>query len=225
MDRIRWLGQAGLLLEHGRTAVLVDPYLSDSVAANDPARHRRIPVDPAYFAVEPAVMVFTHNHLDHYDPETVARYLLPGRQVCVLAPASVWPQVRRFGGDNNYVLFNRHTVWTHGPLRFTAVGAAHSDPYAIGVWIEDAAGAYYITGDTLYNTTIFDDIPRASDVVFLPINGTGNNMNMVDAAAFARRIGARRTVPLHFGLFDDLRAEDFPCENKVIPRIYEDIPL
>ena len=62
-------------------------------------------------------------------------------------------------------------------------------------------------------------------MVFLPVNGVGNNMNMEDAARFARQTGAKQVVPFHVGMFDDLRPEDFPMENKVIPELYKEIRL
>ena len=61
--------------------------------------------------------------------------------------------------------------------------------------------------------------------MFLPVNGVGNNMNMTDASKFAKRVAARKTVPMHIGMFDALTACDFVCENKVIPKIYEEIEL
>ena len=98
----------------------------------------------------------------------------------VLAPSSVWGEVRKIGGNNNYVLFNRHTQWSGGGLVFTAVKAEHSDPTPIGVIIDDGEKKYYVTGDTLYNEEIFADIPDDIYAVFLPVNGVGNNMNMAD---------------------------------------------
>ena len=69
------------------------------------------------------------------------------------------------------------------------------------------------------------DLPADIDVAFLPVNGVGNNMNMTDAARFAQDCGARQVVPIHIGLFDDLKAEDFPCENKLALKMYEEVEL
>jgi L-ascorbate metabolism protein UlaG (beta-lactamase superfamily) len=168
-------------------------------------------------------MIFTHNHLDHYDPETVKHFLSEHSRITVLAPSSVWAEVRKIGGWNNYVLFDRHTQWTEGSIRFEAVKACHSDPSAIGVVMHDEAKTYYVTGDTLYNKEIFLDLPKNIDVVFLPINGVGNNMNMADAVRFAAECGAKNVVPIHFGMFDELNPELFACPNKVIPEIYKEI--
>ena len=222
--KITWLGQAGLLLEKGDFKIMIDPYFSDSVAKVNPKNYRRVPMREEFWAVKPNVLIFTHNHLDHYDPAT-AEKLLSGGNVLVLAPGSVWGEVRKLGGNHNYVLFNRHTSWTEKGIRFTAVKAEHSDPTPIGVIIDDGERKYYITGDTLYNEEIFGDIPEDIFAVFLPVNGAGNNMNKVDAARFAQRIGAKKVVPIHFGMFDELTARDFPCENKVIPEIYKEVLL
>ena len=122
--------------------------------------------------------------------------------------------------------FNRHTEWTEGDLRFTAVKATHSDPHAIGVLIEDLpeGKTYYVTGDTLYNTEIFSDLPEKIDVVFLPVNGVGNNMNFADGARLCEALGAV-AVPLHCGLFDDIDMAHFPYQNKVVPTFYQEIKL
>ena len=134
--KITWLGQAGLLLEKEDFKIMIDPYFSDSVAKVNPKNYRRVPVREQFLAVKPDVLIFTHNHLDHYDPET-AEKLLSGGNMLVLAPGSVWGEVRKLGGEHNYVLFNRGTSWTEKGIRFTAVRAEHSDPTPIGVIIDD----------------------------------------------------------------------------------------
>jgi len=182
-------------------------------------------VDPVCLSLRPDILAFTHGHLDHYDPATVEPILRSAYSACVLAPEGVWDRVRHFGGAHNYVLFRKHTVWTQGNVRFTAVYAEHSDPGAIGIVMEAEGRVLYVTGDTLYNTAIFPDLPARIDALFLPINGVGNNMNREDAARFARRVGARRVVPLHFGLMDDINPYTFDCDNRVIPEIYKEIPL
>jgi L-ascorbate metabolism protein UlaG (beta-lactamase superfamily) len=223
--KITWLSQAGLLFENENIKIMVDPYLSDSVEKINPKNYRRTPVDEAFLKIKPDVIICTHNHLDHVDPETLCHYLTEDSGIVVLAPEAACLETKKFGGNNNYVKFNRHTSWTQNGVKFTAVKAEHSDVHPIGVIIDDGEKKYYVTGDTLYNEDIFQDIPEDIDVLFLPINGVGNNMNMTDAARFAERVNAKITVPLHVGLFDNLKAEDFPYENKVIPELFKEIKL
>lgn len=222
--KITWLGQAGLLFEVAGKTVMFDPYLSDSVAAIDPEKHRRVPVREELFDLRPDIILLTHNHLDHTDPESLKHYLRSDSGVLVLASYNAWQTARAFKGNNNYVTFNRGTEWTEGDVRFRAVYAEHSDEYAIGVIMEAEGKVFYITGDTLYNEKIFSDLPTCIDYVFLPVNGVGNNMNFADAARFCERIGAI-AVPIHCGLFDSIDINDFPYKRKVVPTFYEEIKL
>lgn len=228
--KITWIGQAGLLFETDGKKILVDPYLSNFVVTVNPRNYRRVPVDERFLALKPDVIITTHNHLDHVDPETLKHYLTEDATCLVLAPDGSWQEIRKhfptcYGC--NYVLFNDGTTWNEGAVTFRAVKAEHSDPGAIGVIISAEGKNYYVTGDTLYSERVFHSLPTPLEVhaLFLPINGVGNNMNMVDAANFARRIGAKYTVPLHVGLFDSLSAEDFPVSNKVVPEFYAEIKL
>lgn len=223
--KITWLGQAGLLFEKGDMKIMIDPYLSNSVQKINANNYRRVPVLESLFNIKPNLMIFTHNHLDHFDPETVKRFVTNDTAVTVLAPSSVWGEVRKIGGNNNFVLFNRGTTWTEGGVKFTAVKAEHSDPSPIGVIIADGEKKYYVTGDTLYNKEIFDDLPSDIYAVFLPVNGCGNNMNMVDAKAFCQAINPKFAVPIHCGMFDDIDVDEFDYENKIIPKIYEEVKI
>lgn len=223
--RITWLGQAGLLFEKNSFKIMIDPYLSDSIGALNPSKHRRFPVDEKVFQLKPNVMIFTHDHLDHFDPETAEKFLHVNSSVTVLSPQTVWDKVRRYPGNHNHVMVSPGTTWTENGIRFTAVKAEHSDPKAIGIILDDGEKKYYITGDTLYNEAIFSQIPNDIFAVFLPINGQGNNMNMVDAANFAKRIGAEITVPIHYGLFDDIQIETFSIENKITLKLFEEMEI
>ena len=224
--KITWLGQAGLLFETEDVKIIIDPYLSDSVETFQPHFWRRVPADKSFFEIKPDVIVLTHDHLDHTDPETLCHYLGEGTEVCVLASYNAWDKVRKhFGGiKNNYVSFNEGTEWTEKGIRFKAVRANHSDAYAIGVLITVEAKTYYVTGDTLYDERILNSLPTGIHAVFLPINGVGNNMNMTDAKRFCERIGAI-AVPMHCGLFDEKDMNDFDYQNKVIPEFYKEIKL
>ena len=223
--KITFLGQAGLLFDLDGIKVMIDPYLSNSVEKVEPKNYRRQPIDESCFDVNPDILILTHNHLDHTDPETLEKLFSKHNGICVLASGNAWQTVRKFGGDNNYVMFNRGTVWTEKGIRFEAIHAEHSDDRAIGVIISYGGSNYYITGDTLYNKKVINDINLPIDAVFLPINGAGNNMNMTDAARFAEIIKAKVAVPVHFGMFDNLNPEDFNFKNKVIPQIYKEIKL
>lgn len=223
--KVTWLGQAGLMFETGGKTILVDPYLSNSVAKIEPHNQRRVPVQEKFLKVKPDVILLTHCHLDHTDPETLQHYLNEESSVLVLASYNAWQTVRKLGGlKNNYTMFDRKTRWTEGELAFEAVYAAHSDDHAVGIVMYAEGKTFYITGDTLYNELVFADLPERIDYVFLPVNGRGNNMNMADGKTFCQRIGAK-AIPLHCGLFDDLDLNDFAYDNKIVPEFFKEIKL
>ncbi len=225
--KITWLGQAGLMFETSGKTVIVDPYLSDSVAKINPVNARRVPVDERFWAVKPDILLFTHDHLDHIDPESVAHYL-PDSRVLVLASVGGCRKLRaQFGSEpNRMVCATPGLTWTEGEIVLRTVYASHSDPDAVGYILSAEGKHYYITGDTLYHEKVFESLPDLPlEAVFLPVNGFGNNMNATDAAAFAARTGAKYAVPLHFGLFDDFTGDIFRAPNRVIPAFYQEIPL
>lgn len=224
--KITYLGQAGLLFNVNDKIILVDPYLSDSVEKIQPLSKRRQPIDNKFLAIKPDVVVITHNHLDHYDKETLSHYL-NGGSVAVLSPRSVFNDVRTsFSDKNQYLLFDSKTTITLLGVKFSAVKAVHSDEFAIGVIIEIDGENYYITGDTLYSEKVFESLPKKSfKAVFLPINGVGNNMNVVDAKKFVSRLNVKTVVPIHVGLFDDMTGEELDVKNKIIPKIYKELNL
>ena len=223
--KLTWIGQAGLLIRTQGLTIMIDPYLSDSVGKTDPSKSRRVPVEESLFDITPDVLIVTHNHLDHFDPESMEKFLSKEGPIVVLSPSGSWQKARAYGGAHNYVLFDRFTEWTEGNVRFSAVPAAHSDDHAIGVIIEAEGKRLYVTGDTLYNKTILTALPQSIDYIVLPVNGVGNNMNMADAARFAADCGAKCAIPVHVGMMDGLSAASFPFEPKIIPEIYKETEI
>ncbi len=228
--KVTWLTQAGLLFENDNVRILVDPYLSNSVAKIEPEHQRRIPVEEKFFKVSPDIIIITHAHADHLDTETLERYLNGGaKPITVMAPYNAYLEVSKFGGPHNYVMLNPRSVWSEKGVTVYAVKAEHSDPTAAGYIIDDGNKTYYISGDTLYNYDVIDEVlslvEDGVDVAFLPINGVGNNMNASDAADFAYEIGAKCAVPIHWGLFDSIDPESFDFDDAVIPEPYKEIAL
>ena len=66
------------------------------------------------------------------------------------------------------------------------------------------------------------DLPENIDIMFLPINGVGNNMNVNDAARFFKKSGAKAAVPYHVGMFDEKTPEIFDADNRIILEIYKE---
>ena len=90
---ITFVGNEGVLLESGGNAVLVDALFGDGAAAYTSAP--RAVIDAVETARTPFdavdVVLATHFHPDHFDPDSVARYLAHNARARVLTT----PQARR----------------------------------------------------------------------------------------------------------------------------------
>lgn len=228
--KVTWLTQAGLLFENSRLKIMVDPYLTDSLGEIKVDKKRRIAADESYFSASPDVILITHSHIDHMDIKTLSA-VLDGCKTpaLVLASESAYESVLALGGEHNYVLLSPHSVWSEKGVTFYSVRAEHSDRQAVGFIIDDGKQTFYISGDTVYNYEVIDDVldlaPDGVDFAFLPINGKGNNMNAHDAADFAYEIGAKCAIPVHYGTTDDLTADEFDFEDKLILEPYKETKL
>ena len=227
--KVTWLTQAGLVFRNEKTTIMVDPYLSNSLGERYPEKNRRIPVDAAFLSIEPDVLLITHDHEDHLNDETLRVILGADKPITVLAPKNAYFKLREYGGPHNYVLLNPHSVWTENGITFYSVHAEHSDPTAAGFIIDDQKKTYYVSGDTLYNYDVIDDVldlvEDGVDYAFLPINGKGNNMNAHDAADLAYEIDAKHAIPLHYGLFDDISPDEFDFEDKIVLEAYKETEI
>lgn len=219
--KVTWLHQASLYFENDDIKILVDPYFSNSVGERSPEKNRRLPVPDGALSLTPDVILITHDHLDHLDPETLGTLLKRAEKpITVIAPRGAYEKAVGFGGEHNYVLLAPSSVWSQNGVTFYSVRAAHSDKYAVGYIIDDGDKTFYVSGDTLYNFDVIDDVldlaPDGVTYAFLPINGKGNNMNAQDAADFAYEISADHAIPVHYGLFDDVDPKTFDFEDRII---------
>ena len=226
--KVTWLTQAGFLFESSRLQILVDPYLADTMGEINPKKARKIPVDESFFDVKPDLILITHDHVDHCNEETLKRFLENSdKTITILASESAYNRLPPLAEDHNLVLLAPHTVWSEGGITFYSVHAEHSDRSAVGFILDDGKKTYYVSGDTLYNYDVIDDVldlvEDGVDYAFLPINGRGNNMNAKDAADFAYEIGAKNAIPTHYGLIDSIDPESFDFEDRIILNPYEKV--
>ena len=222
---LKWIGQAGFIIKTKGLTIILDPYLSDSCFKINPNCRRRYPADTSLLDGKYDVLVCTHDHMDHTDPESYVPILNNNPEITAISPYNSFKILLEWGRGPNFVMFNNGTTWTEKDVIFKAVKAEHSDLAAIGVIIENEGKKVYFTGDTLYNEEIFKCLPDDIDYCIMPVNGKGNNMNMVDAKKFAERVGAKHNVPVHVGLFDDMKPEDFECPNRTIFELYKEYEI
>src|SRR5882724_6164925 len=91
-----WLGQSGFLVVQNGRAIVLDPYLSDSLTrkyASTDKPHVRMTervIDPVALASLGVIDLVTssHNHTDHFDPETLVPLLAGNPQAPLVIPAA-----------------------------------------------------------------------------------------------------------------------------------------
>ncbi|MFE2185881.1 MBL fold metallo-hydrolase [Streptomyces sp. NPDC059455] len=220
-----WLGQAGFALRHRDSLILIDPYLSDTLAHKYRGTlfpHRRMhpaPVAPDAIRGVTAVLC-THGHTDHMDPGTI-RALLPHND-----PRFVVPRAERTRALERGVPATRLTGTNAGErieldgITIEPVPAAHErleqdeagDHRFLGYVLTIAGIRIYHSGDCVpYDgqRELLRDL--RADLALLPVNGrdayrTDNgvpgNFTVREAAELCEAAGIPHLLCHHFGLFD-----------------------
>jgi len=181
LDRLTWFRQSALRWQDDERTIYIDPW---GTPADAP------PAD---------LILITHAHFDHFQPDEIARLTKDGTKV--VAPRDVAAELT---GDVTAVAPGQaHEI---GGLLFSTVPAynivehrldAHPRENAwVGYVLELPGGAYYHAGDT-------DHLPELetvrADVAFLPIGDGPYTMGPQEAGALAKAIGPKLAVPIHFG--------------------------
>lgn len=223
--KVLWLGQGGLLFVSGKTKIMIDPYLTNSLSLLDYNLDRQMKINKKLFAVKPSVIVLTNCHPDHADPKTIERFAKKlKKKLVILSCESVFGDMvceKHIEGCKNF-LFEPGSEWTVDNVTISAVCAKTDDRSAFGVIITDneTGKKYYVAGDTLYNKYVLQDLPDDIYAAFIPINGEYGSMNIADAKRFAKAIDPRFVIPIHFGMFDKIDPTELKLINAIIPKIY-----
>jgi L-ascorbate metabolism protein UlaG (beta-lactamase superfamily) len=223
---IAWLGQAGFWIETAAGSVLIDPYLSDSLArkyAGQPNDHRRMmppPVLPEDLP-RPDLVLVTHAHTDHMDPDTLAPLAARFPDLPFVVPAAREETARtRIGARARLILADAGDILAPLPgLRITVLPAAHetreTDAEGRHVFLGYGVAAGGVTIYHAGDCVPFDGLAPAvralrPDVALLPVNGRDarrlaagipGNFTLAEAIELSRAAEARFLIPHHFGMF------------------------
>lgn len=85
--RVTYLGQCGFLLEAEGVRIVTDPYLSNSVDKNHDGWKRAYEPLCTLKELDPDLIVISHSHDDHMDPQTLCEYRSAGGNAPIAAPA------------------------------------------------------------------------------------------------------------------------------------------
>jgi L-ascorbate 6-phosphate lactonase len=211
-----WLGGAGFVFKtaSGRV-VAVDPYLSDSLDRY--YSWKRLPLSPILMApaeLQADLVLATHAHEDHLDPETIPD-LMGATRAVVAGPRMCAEAMRSWGlPEERIVELNRGESSSIAGVNVSAVLAHHISPE--GVQTPDAVGfvldldgiVVYHTGDSLYHPELQQQV-RAfhPHLLLVCINGQYGNMDAEEAARLTCEIEAAAVIPMHWGLVAENTAD------------------
>jgi len=220
-----WLGQAGFWIETGRHRILIDPYLSDSLARKYAGRkhpHERMMPPPVTVEAlpRPDIVLVTHAHTDHMDPGTLGPLHDRFPDLPFVVPAAREAVAReRIGAAARLVPVDASDVSQPLPgLTLTVFPAAHEAlerddagrHVFLGYGIASSGLRLYHSGDCVPFAGLAERIREFDpQILLLPVNGRDaqrladgipGNFTLDEALALAR--GYPCLVPHHFGMFD-----------------------
>lgn len=181
-SRLTWLKHASFLYD-GSVRIAFDPW--------DVTLDRQVDL-----------VLVSHGHYDHCDPETISRVL---KNAGIVVAAGTCAS--QLAGDVRPM--EPGSVLRVGDVTVTATDAYnisksyHPRGEGVGFLVSMDGGIVFHAGDT-------DDIPETHglkpDVALLPVGGT-YTMDVPEAVDAARAIGAGISIPMHFGYIVGARAD------------------
>jgi L-ascorbate metabolism protein UlaG (beta-lactamase superfamily) len=195
---IRFLGHAAFTLTDGETTLLIDPFLTGNPAA-------AITADE----VNPATILLTHGHPDHYG-DTVA--IAKRTSAPVVAITEVANELSEEGVEVRDCNLGGTASFDWGWVKLVPAWHTSTTPKGTvstpaGLLISFGGKLVYHLGDTC----LFSDLRLVGrhhqiDVALMPIGGhyTMDRHDAVDAADF---VGAKTIIPCHYNTFPAIETD------------------
>jgi L-ascorbate 6-phosphate lactonase len=237
--QLTFLGQSGVLLRFGTSTVVIDPYLTDSVAERYGEVHRRLypPVQEPHELKPVDWILLTHAHGDHTDLPTLLPLAEANPNAQIIAPwesrellaAAGFPKRRLHQPPQSWFSLGDDVQVKVVPAAHLTIETNPSGEWRyVGYLIRHGGQMLYHSGDTIPDAQIFASVTQegSPDWALLPVNERNyfkaeqdlvGNMTVREAFQFADAVGARSVIPLHWDLFR-LNSVD-PAEIELIHRL------
>ena len=181
--RLTKFGHAGVRIEHDGTTLVLDPGTWTQREAVDGAD----------------VVLITHEHPDHYDPEN-----LRATDAAIYTIGAVAAQIRDDAPDlaERVTVVRPDETWSVGGVEVRAIGELHA---VIHPELPRFNNSGYVM--TLGDTTVFHPGDALTgpgvpvDVLLAPVSAPW--MKVSEGIDFARSVGAARNVAIHDRVYSD----------------------
>lgn len=200
-----WLAQAGFVFKtHDAQVVYVDPYLSDAIERLHGFKRMSLPPITSE-EVKADLVINTHEHEDHFDPDTVP-VIARNNPLCKFAGSVSCGELYERSDINaeRYTLLEPDKSYTIGGVTIHTARADHGDyaPTAVALLLDFGGVRVFYTGDTSLRPQWFKTFCSMKPDVLLPcINGNFGNMNHIDAALLTQQVNPQTVIPCHFWMF------------------------
>lgn len=216
--RVRWLGQAGMVVGAGQGSVAIDPWFTDhELRVQARPRLDDLPGDLRW-------LLATHGHLDHLDLPALPGLLQRFPGLTVVVPTPLLADVRAAAPTLDVRGVQPGDQLGDDQVRIDVVPAWHGltvdDGYSrgpvgeltphVGYVIRLGSVTLYHAGDTISSAELIETVrSHRVDVAMLPTNGRDSrreaagilgNLDATEAAEFAAAIGARIAIPMHYDM-------------------------
>jgi L-ascorbate 6-phosphate lactonase len=238
---IWWLGQSGYVIKSRQGTLVVDPYLSEHLTkkyANTNKPHTRMTAAPLRGSDlrEIDLVLASHKHSDHLDPETAPAILAasPGAELAL--PNALVEHAVGLGIERDRLIgLDLGITLERAGFHVRAIPSAHEglDTDArgrhlyLGFVIETEGLRLYHSGDGVVYDQLADRLGSSGqfNVFFLPINGRDpargvpGNMSASEAVELASRCKPQFVVPHHYDMFtfNTVPVSVFEAEARRLP--------
>ena len=217
-----YLGQEGFLFKNKNTYLAIDPYLSDYVDKNcsELVKWKRLYAPPIQ-AEELSflnVVLCTHLHYDHTDPETLLKLANSNPYTRFVVPAPAVKTVAGYGIGKERIIsaFANQPLILDGFEIFPLPSAHetfHMDENGnyceLGYVVKMNGKTIFHAGDMCMYDGLIERLTNI-DVGLLPINGRDyfrnkldiiGNFNCEEAVLLAKNAGIKTIIPMHHDLY------------------------
>ncbi len=216
--QIRFFGHSFFKLSFRGKNVLIDPFVGKTNGCADFSCLETPKVKDSDLSGVDVVLI-SHEHFDHFDPELVKRIVMENN-ACLVCHESLAQQLdlpKRFV----------HPISTgeHVSIRgvdVTATDAHHPKAfYPMGFLVKGGGVTVFHAGDT----DLLDDFAKIkTDVALLPIGGY-ETMDVVDAIRATKAMKPEVAIPMHYNTFRMIQADPNEYKYKIEKSILKTKPV
>lgn len=203
---LTFAGQAGFMLESkDGYRIGIDLYLSDCCYRYFGFK-RILPFLFNPLDLELDLLIATHAHYDHFDPDSIP-LIMSNSKTKLLCAKDCFTEAERLGLQQERITYiSQQDTFEDCGISVKAMPCDHGPetPDAIGLLIEIDGKKIYIAGDTCFREDNFrNEELKNCDIMIMPINGAFGNLNEIEGAKAAGIINPKLCIPCHFWNFTE----------------------